>query len=297
MGSFFSYYNWAIAGPMIVSYVAFNSFLPKDTLIQLKRNYLPRRRMGWFNWRRNIDKEFTDDEEIKKMDTLNPKLIDGMQEKIAEINDAIEISTTPYETINEEDFCQSPDENVLDYPKSPDISSEKCLRRSKILSSTILKTLNLKPGENEVIYSVTTRYQGTVTCVAKIFLWHHTDRIVISDVDGTITKSDVLGMMLPLVGKDWTQDGVVKLFTLIHNNGYKIIYLSARTIGIANRTRIYLENVIMEELKLPRGPILLSPSSLFESLHREVIEKKPEIFKIECLSTIANLYPTDLHPL
>uniref|UniRef100_A0A6G3MH17 Phosphatidate phosphatase LPIN2 (Trinotate prediction) n=1 Tax=Henneguya salminicola TaxID=69463 RepID=A0A6G3MH17_HENSL len=53
----------------------------------------------------------------------------------------------------------------------------------------------------------------------------------------------------------------------------------------------------MDKLQLPRGPILLSPSSLLESLHREVIEKKPEIFKIECLKNIVNLFPPDSNPL
>ena len=29
---------------------------------------------------------------------------------------------------------------------------------------------------------------GTVACTAKIFLWDHSDHIVVSDIDGTITK-------------------------------------------------------------------------------------------------------------
>jgi len=39
-------------------------------------------------------------------------------------------------------------------------------------------------------------------------LWNHTVKIVITDVDGTITKSDVLGMFLPIFGKDWSHKGV-----------------------------------------------------------------------------------------
>jgi phosphatidate phosphatase LPIN len=45
-----------------------------------------------------------------------------------------------------------------------------------------------------------------------IFLWHWTDKIVISDVDGTITRSDVLGHVLPQIGKDWSHAGTVDLF-------------------------------------------------------------------------------------
>jgi phosphatidate phosphatase LPIN len=50
---------------------------------------------------------------------------------------------------------------------------------------------------------------------AQIYLWKWNTRIVITDVDGTITKSDVLGQMMPLVGKDWTQLGVTRLFSAI----------------------------------------------------------------------------------
>lgn len=48
--------------------------------------------------------------------------------------------------------------------------------------------LNLREGPNKVVFSVTTQYQGTCRCEATIYLWHWDDRIVISDIDGTITK-------------------------------------------------------------------------------------------------------------
>ena len=48
--------------------------------------------------------------------------------------------------------------------------------------------LNLHDGQNEIEFSVTTAYQGTTRCVANIFLWKHTDKIIVSDIDGTITR-------------------------------------------------------------------------------------------------------------
>lgn len=93
------------------------------------------------------------------------------------------------------------------------------------------ESLNLKPGMNELEFSVTTAYQGTSRCKCYLFRWKHTDKVVISDIDGTITKSDVLGHILPMVGKDWAQLGVAELFTKIEKNGYKLLYLSARAIG------------------------------------------------------------------
>lgn len=91
--------------------------------------------------------------------------------------------------------------------------------------------LNLKEGRNEALFSVTTAYQGTTRCKCHIYLWNYKEKIVVSDIDGTITKSDVLGHLLPILGKDWAQSGVAQLFTKIKNNGYNFLYLSARAIG------------------------------------------------------------------
>lgn len=44
-------------------------------------------------------------------------------------------------------------------------------------------------------------------------------------------RSDVLGHILPMVGRDWAQLGVAQLFSKIEENGYKLLYLSARAIG------------------------------------------------------------------
>ena len=147
-----------------------------------------------------------------------------------------------------------------------------------------------------MVFSVTTAYQGTTRCKCHIYRWRWDDKIVISDIDGTITKSDVLGHILPIVGKDWAQSGVAQLFTKIKNNGYKLLYLSARAIGQARVTREYLKSIKQGDLSLPEGPLLLNPTSLISAFHREVIEKKPEEFKISCLSDIQALFPEDSKP-
>ena len=48
--------------------------------------------------------------------------------------------------------------------------------------------LKLRDGANQVVFSVTTQYQGTCRCEAAIYLWKWDDRVIISDIDGTITK-------------------------------------------------------------------------------------------------------------
>lgn len=100
----------------------------------------------------------------------------------------------------------------------------------------------------------------------RIFLWDYDSKIVISgerlevapwhrtvfpdhvslltfccrcftDIDGTITKSDVLGHAAALVGTDWTHTGVASLFSDVYRNGYRFLYLSSRSISQAVGTR------------------------------------------------------------
>lgn len=67
-------------------------------------------------------------------------------------------------------------------------SSSTHFAKSLRLSSQQLKALGLKKGANTVTFSVTSSYSGMATCSARIFLWDADDHIVISDIDGTITK-------------------------------------------------------------------------------------------------------------
>merc|ERR1719277_2124293 len=168
--------------------------------------------------------------------------------------------------------------------------SAKRYKKSIRLSSDQLKKLNLQRGSNEVEFSVTTAFQGTTRCRCHIYLWHHSDKVVISDIDGTITKSDVLGHILPVIGRDWAQSGVAQLFTKIHNNGYQIMYLSARAIGQASITKDYLQSVKQGDVCLPDGPIFLNPDSLIHAFRREVIDRNPEEFKIRCLKDLQSLF-------
>ena len=114
--------------------------------------------------------------------------------------------------------------------------------------------------------------------------------MVISDIDGTITKSDVLGHIMPVIGRDWAQSGVARLFSKIRGNGYHIMYLSARAIGQASMTKDYLELLRQGEVCLPDGPVFLNPESLIHAFKREVIDKNPEEFKIRCLKDIETLF-------
>lgn len=155
------------------------------------------------------------------------------------------------------------------------------------LTSDQLKCLNLNYGENDLTYSID---QGKAIITSKLFVWRWDVPIVISDIDGTITKSDALGHVLAMIGKDWTHAGVAKLFSEVSRNGYNIMYLTARSAGQADSTRSYLRSINQDGNKLPIGPVILSPDRTMAALRREVILKKPEVFKIACLNDIRSLY-------
>lgn len=55
-------------------------------------------------------------------------------------------------------------------------------------NSEILKSFDLKLGKNTITYTIKTEYQGTSVLEAYIYVYNNNSKIVISDIDGTITK-------------------------------------------------------------------------------------------------------------
>ncbi|CAI6339857.1 unnamed protein product [Periconia digitata] len=180
-------------------------------------------------------------------------------------------------------------------PDSPDMGAgeTKSYAKTLRLTSDQLKALDLKPGANTVSFTV-----NRSTCNAFMFYWQHNVPIVISDIDGTITKSDALGHVLTYIGRDWTHQGVAKLYTDIVNNGYNIFYLTSRSVGQADMTRAYLNGVVQDNYRLPKGPVIMSPDRTIAALRREIYLRKPEVFKMACLRDIMNLFhkPTGQTP-
>ncbi|XP_073813660.1 phosphatidate phosphatase LPIN isoform X1 [Musca autumnalis] len=273
---------------------------PTGTQNQAKRS--------WWYWRRsqnvnqanataplNSQKTVKIDDKQENLDqtavattqTSRPNSPDLSDRTLSKTDSTMNAENTSAIMENMEDLSQASSKSESTGDKNKNEHYKKSLR----LSSESIKKLNLKEGMNEIEFSVTTAYQGTTRCKCYLFRWRHSDKVVISDIDGTITKSDVLGHILPMVGKDWAQLGVAQLFSKIEQNGYKLLYLSARAIGQSRATREYLRSIRQGDVKLPDGPLLLNPTSLISAFHREVIERKPEQFKIACLSDIRDLFP------
>ncbi|XP_047296344.1 phosphatidate phosphatase LPIN3 isoform X6 [Homo sapiens] len=216
------HYNWAVAAPMILSLQAFQKNLPKSTMDKLEREKMPRKGgRWWFSWRR---RDFLAEERSAQKEKTAAKEQQGEKTEVLSSDD---------------DAPDSP--VILEIPSLPPSTppSTPTYKKSLRLSSDQIRRLNLQEGANDVVFSVTTQYQGTCRCKATIYLWKWDDKVVISDIDGTITKSDALGHILPQLGKDWTHQGI---------------------------------------------------TSLYHKIQLEVIEKKPEVFKVACLSDIQQLF-------
>jgi phosphatidate phosphatase LPIN len=177
-------------------------------------------------------------------------------------------------------------------PHSPEARKGETRNYAKTLrlTSDQLKALDLKPGANTMSFTV-----NRSTCNAYMFFWKHDVPILISDIDGTITKSDALGHVLNMIGRDWTHQGVAKLYTDIVNNGYNIFYLTSRSVGQADTTRAYLNGVVQDSYRLPKGPVIMSPDRTIAALRREIYLRKPEVFKMACLRDIMQLFDKPVH--
>lgn len=98
----------------------------------------------------------------------------------------------------------------------------------------------LKHGKNDVEVTVLGKERKAVN--ASIYFWNYDQKLVISDIDGTVTRSDVLGHVVPRFSKsNWSHSGIAALYSKIQQNGYDILYLTSRNIGLMNDTRKYLQ--------------------------------------------------------
>eukprot|EP00124_Ichthyophonus_hoferi_P003038 Ihof_evm1s239 gene=Ihof_evmTU1s239 len=318
------YYDWKIGGPLIMSYVMFHQPLSDQSMEQLSVRYAQQE--GWTRWLFG-SKQSTVSSPVKKSmpsDGLNrsntlPLAMPSSSPLANPNRDNISLKQ-----LEPSQFAMELDDNRLigvgrsraqsmdEYPVpfgSPAMTEEGPYRDDTAVevpttyyrktlrpSPEQLASLNLQPGLSTIRFTVVTKLQGTATCESTIYKWRYDDKIIISDIDGTITKSDALGHILYALGQDWTHNGVASLYSQIYNNGYRLLYLSSRAIGQADITRYYLNGVRQKGCCLPQGPVLLSPDRLMTSFHREVIRKKPEEFKIACLRDIRSLFPANVNP-
>ncbi|EAX97803.1 nuclear elongation and deformation protein, putative [Trichomonas vaginalis G3] len=171
--------------------------------------------------------------------------------------------------------------------------------KQPVPSELILQEIRpfLHYGRNKITFTVSSLLQGPKTVNTLIFLYKYTDKLIISDIDGTITCSDAIGQACGFIGADWSQPGVAKLFNQMSDHGLYFLYLSSRPVSQATVTRDIIERINQGGLRLPDGPCITSNDSLLGSLTREIIIHNPESFKIPIIGILIDLWPKDQKPV
>ena len=259
--------------PMIFSQLVYNSPLPEDVL-----NNLTEGQDGHFFWKtKHKDAYRIDLEQLSQSSTENDS------DKNLNYNSDGGLVDDKY--------------NPLVNNKYPNSSSDKNINRkfrmkkSSKIPSNILEKFELKPDMNEIEFIV-----DGFTIKSNIYLWNYTDKIVISDFDGTVTRSDVIGQIGVYFGIDWTHKYIAQLYSHIVKNGYKMLYVTARTMYMQSSTKNSLNSINQNGFLMPIGPMMMNESGYVDAIKTEIIDKVPQEFKIECLSNILKLFPSDVEP-
>lgn len=160
----------------------------------------------------------------------------------------------------------------------------------------------LQEGKNPARFILLNTNNHTVAAVApcSVHLWSTNDRIVIMDIDGSITKSNILGLVDTLVTEAYSHchEGVCRFLSQLlqegttripHSGGQlRILYLSSRPLVLANFTRKFLTNVQQAESNgslstLPDGPLLGYSGPLSDILQMELITHSVHTFKHQAI--------------
>jgi len=159
-------------------------------------------------------------------------------------------------------------------------------------TSAQLEKLDLKMGANLIEFQVTTASGSRIGTEATIFMLNSTQKFVVSDIDGTVTRSNFRGFLLPALGiSDWKHPGVVQLYSKIEDEGYMILYLTSRAIGQSQLTKEYLFSLRENGgYRMPVGPVLMQVNSVLDTVKTEVIDQDPEVQKIAKLARIKGLF-------
>ncbi|OMJ78980.1 hypothetical protein SteCoe_21108 [Stentor coeruleus] len=190
-------------------------------------------------------------------------------------------------------FQTTPSESTLKPTRISYFATDPSTEFDRILITDELKMLELNPGLNIAHFVIRSNPKVYMPC--KIYLWKSDSKIIISDIDGTLTKSDLLGHIFYYLGKDWTRGSAVYFFNLLMERGYHIIYLTARSLSQIESTRTYLNTIKQDEKRLPDGPLMMNPSGVLKALASELAKKSKE-FKEKILNEIKFLFPEGYFP-
>ena len=265
--------------PMMFSQLVYGQPLPEEIV-----NKLTEGQDGHLFWKtKHKDAYRIDLEQISQISTEN----DSSENKNLNYNSDGGIVADKFNTLNDNNNLSDTSSTSVD----KNIKKKFRMKKSSKLPSHIIEKFDLKEGMNEIQYIV-----DGFTINSNIYLWNYSDKIVISDFDGTVTRSDVIGQIGVYFGLDWTHKYIAKLYSHIVNNGYKMLYVTARTMYMQTSTKNSLNNIKQDGFSMPIGPMMMNESGYVDAIKTEIIDKVPQEFKIECLLNLLKLFPSDVEP-
>lgn len=156
--------------------------------------------------------------------------------------------------------------------------------------SMALQKLGLRPRKNSIIAK---HRQLGVEATFEIWLYDHQDKLVVMDIDGTVTRSDVRGYFesVYLGVYTYVHEGIVALLhTLRESFGYHIMFLSSRPLAHQRETRLLLANVSEKGIELPDGPLFVNQETTTQAAYRELITKNTKELKSGILLNIKRVF-------
>jgi len=171
-------------------------------------------------------------------------------------------------------------------------------------SSAVLNALKLVTGENRVefrMYKEVFRERSggdirnqPVLAVAQANVWVYDEstRLVIFDIDGTITKADVQGYITSvyLQRYDFVHDGVTSFMNHLtsQSDNVKIIYVTSRPLEHKEQTKALLNGCVQGALA--SGPILMNMDSLTKALVDETVLRASAGMKSKLLQEVRECF-------
>lgn len=161
---------------------------------------------------------------------------------------------------------------------------------SKTPSASIIHKLDLKMGKNSI---TCIHFGSTLTKEFNIWRFDKNQQLVIMDIDGTITKTDITGYIQTVyMGLfSYIHEGIVPFLNALKDSyKYSFIYLTARPLIHQKETRQLLQGIKDGSFTMPDGPLFPSKDRMMVALYREMISKTTMQLKTEILNSIKQVF-------
>ena len=199
-----SIFGWEKGSPALATLALYRKVLVDAQQAKLPPQGHPSRPAAWKRWWGGRSRTATEEsvQSAVSSSASQNKLKDNMKEENA-IHSQRAVSEPPLSPSPPSSPSMIPTNPVLSQagtlvahaltdsqPSATSPSPEKSRTYAKTLrlTSDQLKGLNLQKGKNTLTYTVQSSFSGVAVITARIFLWEQDYQVVISDIDGTITK-------------------------------------------------------------------------------------------------------------